>query len=78
MECTLTELLGFAAATCTTTAHAPQVVKAWKSRSTTGVSNDFRNGVLLLPSAHVTLSNSPSGSRKIIGYGVFVPSTFGE
>ena len=31
-------LLGFVAATCTTTAYAPQFVKAWKSRSTTDVS----------------------------------------
>jgi uncharacterized protein with PQ loop repeat len=78
MEFTLTKLLGFAAATCTTTADAPQVIKAWKSRSTTGVSNDFRNSVLLLPSAHVAYSNSPSRSRKIVDYGVFVPSAFGE
>jgi MtN3 and saliva related transmembrane protein len=38
MEFTLTKLLGFAAATCTTTAYAPQFIKAWKSRSTTDVS----------------------------------------
>jgi MtN3 and saliva related transmembrane protein len=78
MEFTLTKLLGFAAATCTTTAYAPQFIKAWKSRSTTDVSHDFRNGVLLLLSAHVAYSNSSSRSRKIVDYGVFVPSTFGE
>jgi MtN3 and saliva related transmembrane protein len=34
----MVKLLGFVAATCTTTAYVPQFVKAWKSRSTTDTS----------------------------------------
>ncbi|MGH6673303.1 MAG: SemiSWEET transporter [Xanthobacteraceae bacterium] len=35
---TATTLIGLAAATCTTVAYVPQVVKAWRSRSTKDVS----------------------------------------
>lgn len=34
----MVELIGFAAATCTTVAYAPQLTKAWKTRSTRDVS----------------------------------------
>ncbi|MCK1358506.1 SemiSWEET transporter [Bradyrhizobium sp. 199] len=32
------KLIGFAAATCTTVAYAPQAIKVWKSRSTGDIS----------------------------------------
>jgi MtN3 and saliva related transmembrane protein len=38
MEPVAIKLLGFAAATCTTVAYAPQVVKAWRTRSTEDIS----------------------------------------
>lgn len=37
-EATLTTCTGLAAATCTTVAYVPQVVKAWRTRSTKDVS----------------------------------------
>ena len=38
MEPLIVKLLGFAAATCTTLAFAPQFVKVWKTRSTVDIS----------------------------------------
>ncbi|MDA9496410.1 SemiSWEET transporter [Bradyrhizobium sp. CCBAU 11357] len=38
MESLAIKLLGFAAATCTTAAYAPQVIKVWKTRSTGDIS----------------------------------------
>jgi MtN3 and saliva related transmembrane protein len=38
MESLLIKLLGFAAATCTTLAFAPQFIKVWKTRSTEDIS----------------------------------------
>jgi MtN3 and saliva related transmembrane protein len=38
MESLLIKLLGFAAATCTTLAFAPQFIKDWKTRSTEDIS----------------------------------------
>jgi MtN3 and saliva related transmembrane protein len=38
MEPTLTSAFGLAAATCTTLAYVPQVLKAWRTRSTKDVS----------------------------------------
>lgn len=38
MEAFAIKLLGFAAATCTTLAYAPQFVKVWKTRSTEDIS----------------------------------------
>jgi MtN3 and saliva related transmembrane protein len=38
MEALAIKLLGFAAATCTTLAYAPQFVKVWKTRSTADIS----------------------------------------
>jgi MtN3 and saliva related transmembrane protein len=38
MEQIAIKLLGFAAATCTTLAYAPQFLKVWKSRSTDDIS----------------------------------------
>ncbi|MBB4264017.1 uncharacterized protein with PQ loop repeat [Bradyrhizobium sp. CIR3A] len=32
------KLIGFAAATCTTVAYAPQAIKVWKTRSTGDIS----------------------------------------
>jgi len=34
----MTEFIGFAAAICTTIAFAPQLIKAWRTRSTTDIS----------------------------------------
>ena len=36
MEPFVIKLIGFAAATCTTVAYAPQAIKVWKTRSTGG------------------------------------------
>jgi MtN3 and saliva related transmembrane protein len=38
MEPFAIKLIGFAAATCTTVAYAPQVIKVWKTRSTGDIS----------------------------------------
>jgi MtN3 and saliva related transmembrane protein len=38
MEPIAIKLLGFAAATCTTVAYAPQFVKVWRTRSTEDIS----------------------------------------
>ena len=38
MEPIAIKLLGFAAATCTTLAYAPQFIKVWRSRSTEDIS----------------------------------------
>jgi len=38
MEPIVIKLLGFAAATCTTIAYAPQFIKVWKTRSTEDIS----------------------------------------
>ena len=38
MESLVIKLLGFAAATCTTLAYAPQFIKVWKTRSTEDIS----------------------------------------
>jgi MtN3 and saliva related transmembrane protein len=38
MEPIAIKLLGFAAATCTTLAYAPQFIKVWKTRSTEDIS----------------------------------------
>ncbi|MBR1132113.1 SemiSWEET transporter [Bradyrhizobium iriomotense] len=38
MEPLLIKLIGFAAATCTTVAYAPQAIKVWKTRSTGDIS----------------------------------------
>ena len=38
MEPFLIKLLGFAAATCTTVAYAPQFIKVWKTRSARDIS----------------------------------------
>ncbi|MBR1170279.1 SemiSWEET transporter [Bradyrhizobium sp. DASA03005] len=38
MDPLLTKLIGFAAATCTTVAYAPQAIKVWKTRSTGDIS----------------------------------------
>ena len=38
MEPIAIKLLGFAAATCTTVAYAPQFIKVWKTRSTEDIS----------------------------------------
>ncbi|MCP3476364.1 SemiSWEET transporter [Bradyrhizobium sp. CCGUVB1N3] len=38
MEPLVIKLLGFAAATCTTLAYAPQFIKVWKTRSTVDIS----------------------------------------
>jgi len=38
MEAFAIKLLGFAAATCTTLAYAPQFVKVWRTRSTEDIS----------------------------------------
>ena len=44
MDAFAIKLLGFAAATCTTIAYAPQFVKVWKTRST----EDISLGMLLV------------------------------
>jgi MtN3 and saliva related transmembrane protein len=44
MEAFAIKLLGFAAATCTTPAYAPQFVKVWRTRST----EDISLGMLLV------------------------------
>jgi MtN3 and saliva related transmembrane protein len=44
MENLAIKLLGFAAATCTTLAYAPQFVKVWRTRST----QDISLGMLLV------------------------------
>jgi MtN3 and saliva related transmembrane protein len=44
MEAFAIKLLGFAAATCTTLAYAPQFVKVWRTRST----EDISLGMLLV------------------------------
>ena len=38
MEPFLIKIIGFAAATCTTVAYAPQFIKVWKTRSTADIS----------------------------------------
>ena len=38
MEPFMIKLIGFAAATCTTVAYAPQAIKVWKTRSTGDIS----------------------------------------
>ncbi|MBR0782278.1 membrane protein [Bradyrhizobium nitroreducens] len=38
MDPLLIKLIGFAAATCTTVAYAPQAIKVWKTRSTGDIS----------------------------------------
>jgi MtN3 and saliva related transmembrane protein len=38
MEPLAIKLIGFAAATCTTVAYAPQVIKVWKTRSARDIS----------------------------------------
>ena len=38
MEPVIIKLLGFAAATCTTLAYAPQFIKVWRTRSTEDIS----------------------------------------
>ena len=38
MDPLVIKLIGFAAATCTTVAYAPQAIKAWKTRSTGDIS----------------------------------------
>ncbi|MBW7970515.1 SemiSWEET transporter [Bradyrhizobium sp. BR 10289] len=38
MDPLVIKLIGFAAATCTTVAYAPQVVKVWKTRSARDIS----------------------------------------
>ena len=38
MEPFVIKLIGFAAATCTTVAYAPQAIKVWKTRSTGDIS----------------------------------------
>jgi MtN3 and saliva related transmembrane protein len=38
MEPFVIKLIGFAAATCTTMAYAPQAIKVWKTRSTGDIS----------------------------------------
>ncbi len=38
MEPIAVKMLGFAAATCTTLAYAPQFIKVWKTRSTEDIS----------------------------------------
>lgn len=38
MEAFVIKLIGFAAATCTTVAYAPQAIKVWKTRSTGDIS----------------------------------------
>lgn len=38
MEPFVVKMLGFAAATCTTLAYAPQFIKVWKTRSTEDIS----------------------------------------
>src|SRR4051795_4989559 len=38
MDPFLIKLIGFAAATCTTVAYAPQAIKVWKTRSTGDIS----------------------------------------
>ncbi|WP_027572933.1 SemiSWEET transporter [Bradyrhizobium sp. WSM1743] len=38
MEPLMIKLIGFAAATCTTVAYAPQAIKVWKTRSTGDIS----------------------------------------
>jgi len=38
MEPSMIKLLGFAAATCTTVAYAPQFIKVWKTRSARDIS----------------------------------------
>ena len=38
MEPFAIKLIGFAAATCTTVAYAPQVIKVWKTRSVRDIS----------------------------------------
>ena len=38
MDPFLIKLIGFAAATCTTAAYAPQAIKVWKTRSTGDIS----------------------------------------
>jgi MtN3 and saliva related transmembrane protein len=38
MEPIAIKLVGFAAATCTTVAYAPQFIKAWRTRSTQDIS----------------------------------------
>ncbi|MGY3038335.1 MtN3 and saliva related transmembrane protein [Bradyrhizobium sp. USDA 4354] len=38
MEPLVIKLIGFAAATCTTVAYAPQAIKVWKTRSTGDIS----------------------------------------
>lgn len=38
MDPLVIKLIGFAAATCTTVAHAPQAIKVWKTRSTGDIS----------------------------------------
>ena len=64
-----TELLGLAAAACTTTAFLPQVIRAWKTRSTHDISLGmyiiFSTGLvlwfiygILLPSSAIILANA--------------------
>ena len=38
MDPLMIKLIGFAAATCTTVAYAPQAIKVWKTRSTGAIS----------------------------------------
>ncbi|MBR0740589.1 SemiSWEET family sugar transporter [Bradyrhizobium liaoningense] len=38
MDSFVIKLIGFAAATCTTVAYAPQAIKVWKTRSTGDIS----------------------------------------
>ncbi|SCB44516.1 MULTISPECIES: SemiSWEET transporter [Bradyrhizobium] len=38
MDPLMIKLIGFAAATCTTVAYAPQAIKVWKTRSTGDIS----------------------------------------
>jgi MtN3 and saliva related transmembrane protein len=51
MESLVIKLLGFAAATCTTLAYAPQFIKVWKTRST----EDISLGMFLAMMLGVTL-----------------------
>jgi MtN3 and saliva related transmembrane protein len=51
MEISVIKLLGFAAATCTTAAYAPQFIKAFKTRST----NDISLGMFLLMVSGINL-----------------------
>jgi MtN3 and saliva related transmembrane protein len=50
-DLTLTTLIGLGAATCTTVAYVPQVIKAWRTRSTT----DISMGTFLLLFVGITL-----------------------